>query len=53
MNTERVKQIEMENILAQGDVQNLINANRKRRNSNDKHLNKFKEGLQAIVQRVK
>ena len=53
MNTERVKQIEMENILAQGDVQNLINAKRKRIDSNDKHLNEFKEGLQAIVQRVK
>ena len=53
MNTERVKQMEMENILAQGDVQNLINAKRKRIDSNDKHLNEFKEGLQAIVQRVK
>ena len=53
MNTELVKQMEIENILVQGDVQNLINANRKRRNSNNKNLNEFKEGLQAIVQKVK
>ena len=53
MNSERVKQMEMKNILAQGDIQNLIDANGKRIDSNDKQLHEFKEGLQAIVQKIR